>query len=762
MIYHYNSYIIGIMYKKAIIEISGTVQGVGFRPFIYRMAKAIGLAGYVKNLGDAGVEILAEGDWKKIERLIEKIKNESPKNARIDGLSVRLTTEGSEYKEFRIVSSGGTGIGGKIIPDYGICTSCVKDITEKKNRRYGYALTTCTGCGPRFTILGKVPLDRENTSYKVFPPCSECKKEYSDPENRRFYAQTIACPGCGPKYFLLDGSGKKINKPIDTAIRKLKEGRIVAIKGVGGMHLACLARDDSAVLELRKRRQRPQQPFAVMATLGMARKIAHISRNDEELLNSKERPIVVLKKGKGYDLSEKVAPGLSNIGVILPYSGLHHILFEEIEGPLVMTSANARGEPMIKDNEAVLKSNAADYYLLHDLEIRNRCDDSVIKNVNSRPVFIRRSRGYVPMPVSLRNPKDKTVLALGAGENVSFCLLKGNDAFISQHIGNTENLRTMEFLREAIDHFLELIPSKIDAFACDLHPSYNTTKLAGELSERYDAPVTRVQHHHAHLMSLAGEHNLDEMIGICCDGVGYGIDGKAWGGEVFSLKKKRIERIGHLKEQPMPGGDAAAHYPARMVAGMLYDEYSHEELKSILSGLHFQHGEKEIGVVLKQLEKGINVQETTSTGRVLDAAAALLGICPYRTYEGEPAMKLEAAAIGGKDLKFNYVTDKNVLDTTALLIEALDAKKKKHKTRDIAYSIETALARGFAEIAVNAAGRENIDTIGVSGGVAYNDVFVRTIAGCVKENERIFVQNADVPCGDGGISYGQSAYAAWI
>ena len=750
------------MYKKAVIEISGTVQGVGFRPFVYRTAKAMGLTGYVKNHGDAGVEIAAEGNQEKIEMLLEKIEKDRPANARIDRIDIQYSDAKKEHADFRIIHSGGLGIGGTVSPDYGICASCEEDIKERANRRYQYPLTSCVDCGPRYTILERMPLDRENTSFKGFVPCKSCEQEYSDPDNRRFYAQTIACPACGPQYFLLDNKGKKTNDPVNAAARKLKEGKILAIKGVGGMHLACLSKDDSAVQELRKRRQRPQQPFAVMAMLEMAKSFAHVSRQEEIILSSKEKPIVILRKHQGYDLSEGVAPDLSNIGVMLPYTALHLQLFEKIDEPLIMTSANMHGEPIIKENEAMLKSKSADYYLLHDLDIRNRCDDSVIKIVNDRPVFIRRSRGYVPMPIALSNPKNITVLALGAGENVTFCLLKRNNAFLSQHIGNTENLSTIGYLREAIENFLEIIPVKIDSIACDLHPSFNTTKLAGELNEKYDAPVTHVQHHHAHLMSLAGEHSLEEMIGICCDGIGYGLDGKAWGGEVFTLKNGSIDRFGHLKEQPMPGGDVAAHYPARMVAGMLYKEYSHGELKSVLSGLHFQHGKKEIDVVLKQLEKGINVQETTSTGRVLDATAALLGICPFRTYKGEPAMKLEAAAFGGKDLKFSYVIEKNVLDTTELLIEALDSKNKKHKTRDIAYSIETALARGLTDIAIKAAQKDGIDIIGVSGGVAYNDVFVRTIAEIVKKNGLGLVQNNQVPCGDGGISYGQTTYTSLL
>jgi hydrogenase maturation protein HypF len=494
-----------------------------------------------------------------------------------------------------------------------------------------------------------------------------------------------------------------------------------------------------------------------MSTQEMAEGFAHISRQEKELLNSKEKPIVVLRKSAGYDLSEHVAPGLGNIGVMLPYTALHCLLFEGIDEPLVMTSANMHGEPIIKDNEDIVKSKPADYYLLHDLKIMNRCDDSVIKIVNGGQAFIRRSRGYVPKPVKLKKGSGKTVLALGAGENVSFCLLKENNAFLSQHIGNTERLSTMRYMQEAIEKFLDIMPAKIDAIACDLHPAYNTSKLAAELSVKYDAPITRVQHHHAHLMSLAGEHALEELVGICCDGAGYGTDGKIWGGEVFTLMNEKIERVGHLKEQPMAGGDAAAHYPARMAAGILYGAYAGDALKNVLEGLAFRHGAKEIDVVLRQLEKGINVQETSSTGRVLDAAAALLGVCPYRTYEGEPAMKLEAAAEGGKDLDFQAIIENGILDTTALLWEAVKAKKK-HKTRDVAYSLEKALAEGLAKIAVNAAEKEGIGKVGVSGGVSYNDVFVKTIAGIVKENGLGFVQNNWVPCGDGGISYGQAAY----
>ena len=747
------------MHKKAVIKISGTVQGVGFRPFVYRMAEALGIRGHVKNLGEAGVEIAAEGSEHQVREFVEAIEKYPPANAKIDDVAIEWTDATEKSGRFRIIPSGGSGAQGAIPADYGICDECIGEAADARNRRYGYPLISCTSCGPRFAVLEKLPLDRRNTSYGNFPPCRDCSEEYRDPKNRRFHAQNIACQRCGPDYFLLDDKSREIQNPIASAIKKLIEGKILAIKGASGMHLACLTKKDSAVATLRKRRKREQQPFAIMSTLSMARRFAEISGKEERLLMSVEKPIVVLRKSRDYDLSELVSPGLANIGVMLPYTALHHLLFQEIDEPLIMTSANLHGEPMVVDNDEILRQKAADYFLLHDLEIINRCDDSVIKAVNDKPVFIRRSRGYVPRPVGLKNPEDKTVLALGAGENVTFCLLKGNQAFLSQHIGNAEKLASLSFMEDALERFLRLMPAKIDAIACDLHPGFNTTKIAADLGRKYDAPVTKVQHHHAHLLSLAGEHNLEKMVGICCDGVGYGLDGKSWGGEVFALKDGKIMRRGHLKEQPMPGGDLAAHYPARMAAGILFKVYNKEALEKILSDLCFRHKRKEIQVVIKQLEKNVNVQQTSSTGRVLDAAAAVLGVCPYRTYEGEPAMKLEAAGWKGKDLHFPVEIKDNVIDTSALLRQVVEARKK-HSVRDIACSLEKALARGLAEVAIKAARKERIRAIGVSGGVAYNDVFVRTVASEASRAGLGFYQNVRVPCGDGGVSYGQAAYAA--
>ena len=469
--------------------ISGTVQGVGFRPFVYRTAETLGIRGYVKNLGDAGVEILAEGEKALIKEFLETVKKGHPPNARIDDVSVEWIETGEKTDRFHILPSGGTGLGGTIPADYGICNSCIADVSTLGGRRFRYPLTSCTDCGPRFTILENLPLDRKNTSFNKFPPCDDCAREYRNPQDRRFHAQTIACPKCGPGYSLLDGKGNTISNPIETGIEKLRAGKILAIKGVGGIHLACIASDDDVLKELRGRRGREQQPFAIMSRLENVKTFAHVSKTEERLLTSRETPIVILRKRKDSKLSRLVSPGLENVGVMLPYTALHHMLFSVIDEPLVMTSANVHGEPMTIDNEEILRQKAADYYLLHDLEIKNRCDDSVIKIVNEAPVFIRRSRGFVPIPVALKNPANKTVLSLGAGENVTFCLLKGDKAFPSQHIGNIEKLSTINFLQDAIERFLKNIPAKIDVISCDMHPGFNTTKLAKELSERYEAPL---------------------------------------------------------------------------------------------------------------------------------------------------------------------------------------------------------------------------------------------------------------------------------
>ncbi len=747
----------------SIIRISGVVQGVGFRPFVYRTAKKIGLPGWVRNLGDAGVEVQLEGSKKDILRFIDILKKEKPANSRIDDIKIEWKNSPGNFDDFKIIKSGGKGIEGITPADISVCPRCIDDILDSKNRRHNYPFTTCTDCGPRFTTIRGIPYDRQNTAFAEFPPCRECEGEYSSPEDRRFHAQTIACEKCGPDYFLIDDEGKRIPDPIETSINFLKNGRILIIKGIGGMHLACSTTDDAAIEELRRRLNRPQRPFAIMATLAMVEEFAEISEKEKKLLLSKERPIIVLKKKKEFSLSQNLAPGLDTIGVMLPYTGLHEILFQGLKEPLVMTSANLPGEPMFIDNEEAAESKIADYCLLHNLRIENRCDDSVIKSVNNIGTFIRRSRGFVPLPISIKKESKEKILSLGAEENVTVCLLKGNRAFLTQFIGDTDSPDTVEFLENSARHLLEITTSKPDRIACDLHPKFHTTKLAETLAKEFNVPLVRVQHHYSHLASLMAESGADSMVGICCDGAGYGEDGNTWGGEIISCKDGEFTRTGHLKEQRMPGGDLAAYYPGRMVLGILSETYSNDELKKIAikNNLNFKHGEKEIDVVLQQLEKDVNVPLTTSTGRVLDSVSAVLGLCNYRSYDGEPAMKLDSAGNKGKQLDFPISIKDGVLDTTGILVHVLSLKEEGKMTADIAFSAEAAIAEGLTNIAVKEAKRRGVEFIGISGGVAYNNVIVKKASDVVNDSDLKFIQHNQIPPGDGGISLGQAYFSAF-
>lgn len=743
------------------MEISGVVQGVGFRPFVFRIAKKLGLKGYVRNLGDAGVDIEIEGNKEKILRFLDLLKNEKPINSRIEKLDVAFLKNEKGYDEFKIMQSGGTGLGGIIPADVSTCDKCIKEIFNKENKRYRYPFTTCTDCGPRFTTIENVPYDRINTAFKKFPICKECRKEYSNPENRRFHAENIACPECGPRYLLLNKNGKEISNPIDNAIKSLVKGKILAIKGIGGMHIASKTSDDKTIDKLGKRLRRWEQPFAIISTLEMARTFSIINKKEKELLMSKERPIVVLRKSNDYWLSEKISPGLDSIGVLLPYTGLHHVLFQKLKEPLVMTSANFHGEPIILENGDILRLGICDLFLLHNLKIVNRCDDSVIKIVNDKQVFIRRSRGFVPFPVKLENKSRINVLALGAEENVTICLLKENDAFLSQYIGNTTHINTLEFLEDSVYHLLKITNTRPDFIACDLHPGFNTTKLGKELSRKFKIPLVQIQHHYSHSASLIAESNSNLIVTICCDGFGYGLDEKAWGGEIILYKDKKFERIGHLKEQRMPGGDIAVYYPARMATGILYNSFDENELRKILikNKLYFKHGNQEIKTILRQLKKDINVPRTTSTGRVLDAISSLLSVCHYRSYEGEPAMKLEAIGNKGKrEFDFPISIRDGILDTTKILERVLELKEDGNRIEDIAFSAESAIAEGLTVIALDIAKKENIGFIGISGGVAYNNVIVKRISEIVNEKGFEFIQHEKVPCGDGGISLGQVRY----
>ncbi|UCB60683.1 MAG: carbamoyltransferase HypF [Candidatus Bathyarchaeota archaeon] len=751
------------------IKVAGIVQGVGFRPFIYRLANENNLSGYIRNLGDAGIEIVVEGRQKNIECFLEDINEKKPPLSRIHKTIVHYTNQQGNFTKFEILKSApNRRLEGSIIPpDIAICTTCLKELRNPRNPRHDYFFITCTDCGPRYTTIQQLPYDRQHTTMQEFVMCRFCAKEYKDPKNRRFHAQTVACPKCGPQAYLTTNEGQPIphHDPIREAGRLLEKGYILALKGYGGFHIATATTKDEPLLRLRQDKHRSEKPFAIMArNLETIREFATVSPEEAEVLASHAKPIVLLEKTKKYFLSELISPALHNIGVMLPYTGLHVLLFDQVREPAyVMTSANPPNEPIVTDNAEALKriGSQVDYFLFHNRQIAQRCDDSVLRLHNKKVCFIRRSRGYVPEPIKLKQPLSKCTLGIGAEENVTACILLQDKAFVSQYVGDVKKVRTYQYLEKVVRHLVALTNAKISMVACDLHPRFATTKLAQKIAAELSCQVLPVQHHHAHTLSLMGEHSLDEIIGIACDGYGYGADGRAWGGEVLHCSKNGYRRVGRLQEQPLIGGDLATRYPLRMAAGILSTTESIEKwLQS--KRKHFRHGELEIQTMLKMLDQRRPISTTTSCGRILDAVSAILNICYERTYQGEPAMKLESAANRGSDvLKLEPKIERHVLDTTHVVRAVFEAKDKV-RTADLAYSTQSYLAKGLAHLAVEAAQKTGVKKIGCSGGVAYNKQIVLAMKDLIEKNHLEFHVHEMLPPGDGGISFGQALAAVGI
>ncbi|MEM3703293.1 MAG: carbamoyltransferase HypF [Candidatus Bathyarchaeia archaeon] len=753
------------------VRVTGIIQGVGFRPFIYRIAVKNGLKGYVRNMGDAGVEIFLEGEENAINNFLRDLREKKPPLARIHEIITTKLEGEHQYTSFTIEkSSEASELSGSVIPpDVAICDECLRELRDRNNLRYDYFFITCTDCGPRYTIIERLPYDRGNTTMQDFSMCSFCQSEYNDPLNRRFHAQTIACPKCGPKVYLTNRKGELISHkdPVREAGKLIAEGFIVAVKGYGGFHVAAATTKDGPLVRLREAKHRRQKPFAIMArSLEAVRSFAEVSPREAQLLTSYVRPIVLLKKGKNYYLSDFIAPGLHNVGVMLPYTGLHYMLFDNVDEPaFVMTSANPPNQPIVKDNEEALKTlgDIVDYFLFHNRRIAHRCDDSVMRLHGKKHVFIRRSRGYAPAPIILKEKAKKCVLALGGELNNTACILLRNKAFISQHIGDVENIETADFLEKASKHLIRLTNSKVDVVACDLHPKFATTRFARSLAEENHWQLVQVQHHFAHVAGLMVEHDVNEIVGVCCDGYGYGADGEAWGGELIlsSRDSSEFKRIAHLEKQPLLGGDLATRYPLRMAAGILHKKVNVKDWL-IQNKQHFPHGESEVQLILQQLEKGRSTVKTTSCGRILDAVAAVLEVCYERTYEGEPAMKLESVAIRGKDfLKFNPIIEGDALNTTEMLLEIFESRKK-YAVADLAFSAHVYLAKGLATLATEKALENGIKLVGFSGGVACNEIFTRIMQKTVEAAGLRFLVHGAIPPGDGGLSFGQAAIGGFF
>lgn len=726
------------------IIVRGIVQGVGFRPFVYAAAVRLGIAGSVINHGSE-VEITACGD--RFDEFCREV-SKGPKMSVIDSVTVEPLSEGDvDTSGFFILPSADGARTGFIPADIATCDACLADIMDPSSRYYGYWATSCTDCGPRYSIIRAVPYDRERTSMEAFSPCNDCLTEYQSPENRRHHAQTIACRDCGPKLSLLTSSGKPVvtDDPIKTTAELLDAGYIVAVRGVGGYHICCIEEQAGRLKHLLGR---PHQSLAVMMQPdSLAEYVVPLTDAEREMLTGPVHPIMILDKvdpEAHRELSE-----LHNLGVMLPYTGLHHLLFTHLQHPLlVMTSANAPGTPMITKTSYISErmGDVAEYILSHDREIVNRCDDSVVRD----GYIIRLSRGLAPLRTAM-DLGDRQILGVGPELNANATIYKGGFVVTSPHIGNIRNPPTVAYLEETIEKLTSLTGAKPGIIAHDLHPQFLSTRLAHTLAEEWGAVLCPVQHHRAHIASVTTE----EVVGIAIDGVGYGDDATIWGGEILTGSPgEGYTRTGHLEQVLMPGGDLATKFPERMLYGILPDA----ETLSLLSERGWD--DTSLRVLEQQTEKRFNCPATTSTGRVLDAAAALLGICRERTYDGEPSMVLEAYAARGtpQPLEVRIVSGRNgadVLLTSEILREGRAMIKRGVSVPYTAATMQTALAKGIAELALRSAEKTGISTAALSGGVAINRSIRETILAELADAGVRCLTNPRYPFGDGCISCGQ-------
>ena len=762
--------------RQAKINITGRVQGVGFRPFIYRMAVQNNLLGYVINLGDAGVEIIVEGSGEDLEQFLVDVEENAPEVSEIEGIKTEYRTYTGTYTNFIIDKSKKTGkvASGIYPPDIGICPECLKDMEDPNGRWYEYPFTACAWCGPRFTSVKQLPYDRERTHMHDFPMCSDCEHDYYDPLDRRFDAQGITCSQCGPTMGLYDASGEQIivDDVFAETAKYIKNGHIVAIKGIGGIHLASLATRDDVLEEFRRRKDRKNQPYALMSpSLDAINQYAFVSEVEKDYLTSWRKPIVLLKK-KHKIISDLVAPGLDTVGVMLPYTGIQTMLFKRLNEPaLVMTSGNRRGIPMSTTNKAAFEDlgDLADYFLLHNRDIINRSDDSVLRVIDKKPAFTRRSRGYVPDPINI--PIQKGIaITLGAELRNAAAIATNGKVFMTQYLGDITSLEGLEFEKEAIQTMRDLlnITRNPDVIGCDLHPDYMTSQYGQLISQELEIPLIKSQHHHAHITSVMAEHMIEdeEVIGIAFDGAGYGSDGQIWGGEVLKSSFTGFERVGQLEYLPMPGGDLCAYHPYRMLVAGLSKVYSDDEIRDITKN-HINHvlphGKPELNVILQQSHNDYTLR-TSSFGRTLDAVSALLGLTYYRSYEGEPAMRLEAFASKGdwSKIKYNSVlkseSHKYVLNTSNML-KYLIENIKNHKKEDIALFSQKYLSLGMCEIAEKIAEDTGINKIALSGGVFVNEFITAYITKTLEKEGYSVFRNQYVPPGDGGSALGQVVMA---
>jgi hydrogenase maturation protein HypF len=756
------------------ISVRGIVQGVGFRPFVYALARRHGLAGLVRNDAE-GVHIEAEGAPEELERFLLGIEREAPPLAVVEAIAWRPLAVLKD-RAFRIEESReGVRRRALISPDVAACGECLAEIFDPADRRYRYPFTNCTNCGPRFTITRSVPYDRAMTTMSHFVMCPECLDEYDDPSDRRFHAQPNACPVCGPRVRLLDKFGHKLRgKPEDPTLRaaRMLRGRaIMAIKGLGGYHLACDPFDERAVRTLRGRKVRQDKPFALMARdLAQVRELCRVEPEEEALLTSPARPIVLLERLESCEVAEEVAPRQNTLGVMLAYTPLHHLLLRDAGIPLVMTSGNNSDEPIAYRDEEALEQlgEIADYFLVHNRPIHMRCDDSVVRVVDGNMYQIRRSRGYAPAPLGVAEGFGRHTVACGGELKNTFCVAKERHVFLSHHIGDLENYETLRSFREGVEHYCRLFDVQPELVAYDLHPEYLSTEYARELEES-GLPAVGVQHHHAHIASCLADNErpgTERVIGVALDGTGYGTDGAVWGGEFLEGSiAEGFARRAHLKYAPMPGGAAAIRQPWRMALAYLLPLYGEEETSQLPLAVVRQTGERNVRLVARLVEHGLNTPPTSSAGRLFDAVAALAGVpgTQRTTYEGQAAVELELAANGlvnrGYPFRLRLEGDGWVVETQGIIGGVVDDLLAGRETQEISSRFHRTMAEvvvaGCEEI--RDAGRAN--AVALSGGTFQNLLLMEQVVELLAGKGFAVYRHRRVPTNDGGLSLGQAVLA---
>lgn len=738
------------------IEVHGTVQGVGFRPWVYRLAREEGIGGRVRN-GALGVEIEAFGSVESLDAFVERLRSSPPPAARIRDLRCE-TIPAEAVADFVIVPSARASGERKVSipPDLATCPDCLREIADPFDRRFRYPFTNCTSCGPRFTIAEGVPYDRAATTMAVFEMCPDCRAEYERVEDRRFHAQPNACPVCGPKLWAASPDGRRLatDDPVRAAARALEAGLIVAIKGIGGFHLACDATSDVAVERLRRRKRRDAKPFAVMVKdLAAAERLARVGPAERRLLMSVERPIVLVPRRESVSVREgpceSVAPGHPLVGVMLPYSPLHHLLFTEMDRPLVMTSGNLSEEPIARDNEEAVEKlgGIADLFLLHDRGIATRCDDSVARVIAGAPTVLRRSRGYVPRPVPLARPFARPVLACGAHLKNTVCLGAGDAAYLGPHVGDLETAETFASYRESIERLQTLVGIEPEVIAHDLHPSYLSTVYA---LERPEPLKIGVQHHHAHVASAMAEHGLSgPVLGVAFDGTGYGTDGTAWGGEFLVADFARYERIATFRALPLAGGDLAIREVWRIALAALDDAYEGDPpLGPLFEGLP-------VPLVRQMIATGLNTPRARGVGRWFDALGALAMRRPVSRYEGEVATLWNLAADPGERRVYPFVFEDGEIDLRPLVRAAVDDLAAGRSVAVISAKFHNTLAAAVGEVVQ---GFHPSLPVVLTGGCFQNALLAERIVEVLAGGPPVFLHR-EVPPGDGGLALGQALVA---